>query len=180
MGLYQTDLQKLRDKLTKSNVGRSFFALEAFRHFYFNTTQWCKYNEKRILLDLYLVGREHGLSLFYDEFVSDFWCGYHYDYSKMIEYRGLKKRYTPNSRTTQKYVKNIEHKKHNKQKNAWHIDQKTLRDKAKKRRWKNGPDRYCKKLASRLSRRHIGILLSQGLWEQIDMHEKRYHTSDLW
>lgn len=169
MGLYQADLEGLRDKLYKivAYGGDVYcYVLEAFRHFHYNINQWdIRYPDKRILSDLYHLGREFGLSLFYQEFVSDFWSRYHYSYGRMIAYNRFHRRYRKSKDISQKYVKTAEHKKHNKQKNAWRIEQKTLRDKSRRKMRKRGPNRHYKKLRSKEHRAWVKNQIHRENWD---------------
>lgn len=180
MELYQNDLLRLKAKLTKiieSNHRVYYYALEAFRHTHYSITQYrSHWNEERILSDLYNVGREVGLPLFYQEFVSDFWSRYHYDYSQMKKSRKKRERYLAQQT---KYAKKPHHAKHSKEKDAWRIEQKTCRDKAKSR-YRRGPGRYYKKLTSRLARRHCIQLLRHENWDDLDAHESRHLFVDPW
>ena len=174
MGLYQSDLELLRGKLAKivESGGDVYcdvycYALEAFRHFHYTTRQWnTRCSDERILSDLYALGREFGLSLFYQEFVSDFWSRYHYSYGRMICHNNRRRKYKYPNRITQKYIKNAEHKKHNKEKNAWRIEQKTLRDKSKARGWRIiNPGRYYKKLRSHEHRAWVKQQIHRENWD---------------
>lgn len=178
MGPYQEDLSRLKSRLTEilaSNDRVYHYALEAFRYAYHNITQYKSiWNEDKILSDFYEVGREVGLPLFYQEFVSDFWSRYHYDYSLMR--RKKRERYL--ARPT-KYVKKPHHVKHNKEGNAWRAEKQTCRDKSKPY-YRRGPSHYYKKLAASLSRRNCAQLLRREKWDDLDPLEKKYYFVDPW
>lgn len=177
---YQEDLLRLKARLAEilTSGDRVYhYALEAFRYTYFITTQYrSHWNEDKLLADLYKVGREAGLPLFYQEFVSDFWSRYHYDYSQMKKSRRKKERYLA---LQTKYVKKPHHEKHNKEEDAWRIEKKVYRDKAKSG-YRRGPGHYFKKLTSRLARRHCTQLLNHEKWDDLDAHENRHLYVDPW
>ena len=144
-----------------------------------------------LLSKFYSIGKKCGVlfNIHFDQFEYNFWHSSYDPYRRGgwcdIIYRRRqfshrrKRPYIP----TQKYVRNVEHKKKDRKsensKQAWCIEKQFTRDKAKNGR-RRGLGRYVKELTSRCRRQRWRHLLANDRYEDIPKIERNYMTIDPW
>ena len=140
-----------------------------------------------ILSHFYAIGKECNIlfNIYFDQFEFNFWHSSYEPYCRGgwgdIVYRRhrFSRRYRRPYIRTQKYIRNVDHKKKENKNEAWRIEKQFVRDKAKNGH-RRGLGRYVKKLTSRCRRQRWRHLLANGRHEDIPKIERNYMTIDPW
>ena len=168
--------------------------IRACRNCYLEITSYSRKHDLETLLShYYRIGRECGvIFVHFDQFRKDWYCSCDWyladdrgfvDKWRQFHYENRGQRAISGKyfRATQKYVRNIGHKKKERDtdKQIWRSKIK-CGSKGKRKKYCRGPGRYYKRLASSLSRTISKRLIKNDRHEDIIVHEKRYMIIDPW